>query len=92
MADYENLPKRQIRYWCFRFKTEADGGARATGAPRGLKKHLEDSDGFEGWKRFAISWDVDEENPLVVVPRNFSVWEDWDRTLRRVVKPLPGSE
>jgi len=92
MAAYEELSRRQIRYWCFRFKTEAEGGPPATGAPRGLRQRLEGEDAFEGWRKFAITWDVDEDEPLVVIPRNFSVWEDWDRTLRRVVKPLPGTE
>jgi hypothetical protein len=92
MAEYENLPRRQVRYWCFRFKTEADGGVSAQGAPRGLKQRLEKEDAFEGWKNFAVTWDVDEDEPLVAIPRNFSVWEEWGRTLERVVKPLPGRE
>jgi len=92
-ADQVQAERRKVvRYWCYRFKTEADGGALATGAPTGLRKHFEDNKWFRplgGWTAFAGRWDVDHHDPLVVVPRNKSVWQEWDEKLVRDVPILP---
>ena len=83
---------RQARYWCFRFKSAAEGGAKSTGAPRGFKKYIEELPGFAGWDKFAITWDIAGDNPFKIIPRDFSVWEEWNAVMRRVAKPLPGYE
>lgn len=88
----QDITKRKARYWCFRFKTEKEGGPKATGSPRGFKKYVESLGGFGSWAKFAITWDIKGENPFIVVERQFSVWEEWQATLRKVVKPLPGLE
>ena len=82
-----NLTKRQVRYWLFRFKTEAEGGTNSNGAPEGLREHFESQPMFGGWKKFAVDWDVNEDSPLELAYRNFSVWEEWDRVLVRVTDP-----
>lgn len=84
--------KRQARYWCFRFKNEADGGGDATSSPPGFKEYVEGLSGFDGWKDFAKTWDIEGHNPFTIYQRDFSVWEEWDAVMRRVAKPLPGLE
>lgn len=91
-----NLTRRNIRYICFRLQTEAEGGASAEPEETGimsyvteLKKHLEGQPEFEGWKKFAKTWDVDEKNPLVAVNRNSSIQNDWNKVLKDEAKVLP---
>lgn len=86
------LSRRDVRYWCFRFQTELDGGVKAKGAPRGLKKYMEHQEEFRGWNEFAKTWDVSHTQSLVVIERYFSVWEQWEAKLRREAKPLPAME
>jgi hypothetical protein len=84
--------RKVVRYWCYRMKTEADGGALATGAPTGLRKHFEASEWFKplgGWASFATKWDVDHPDVLTIVPRRKSVWQEWDEKLVRDVPILP---
>ena len=99
-----NLPRRKVRYWLFRFRTEAVEGIPANGAPEGLREYFEKYPGFIGWKAFAVSWDLphiegclrdlckcaNEIVPLTPVSRQFSVWEEWDAQLRAEVKIFPG--
>lgn len=79
-----------MRYWCFRLRTQTEGGAPAEGVPQGLSEHFEKQDAFRGWHEFGGAWDVDEKDPLRATLRQFTVWEEWDATLRRVAVPLPG--
>lgn len=88
--DFKGLSRRQLRYWCFRYRTEAEGGAPSTGAPRGLREHYESQGAFRGWPEFGGAWDVDQKDPFLAVLRQFTVWEEWDATLRRVAVPFPG--
>lgn len=86
----KELDRRQIRYWLFRFRTETEaGGAKAKGAPRGLRKLFQEQPEFEGWHKFGVTWDVAEGDPLKAVPRKYSIHEEWNATLRRVVVDLP---
>ena len=92
----EELGRRQVRYWLFRFRTQAEGGSKANDAPPGLRETFEEHRGSktkrEFWLAFAVSWDVGENNPLEMVSRKFSVWEEWNAILRQSVKTLPGYE
>lgn len=99
--DIHKLKRKQVRYWCFRFRTAVTGGASAEGAPLGLKEYFEGLESFrilkEGWKNFAVSWDLPHQNgctgdpcecastvvPLIMMPRKFSVWEEWNATIRQ---------
>jgi hypothetical protein len=53
-----NLPRRRIRYWCFRFRTEELYGTSSNGAPAGLREYFEKIPGFTKWEEFAVSWDL----------------------------------
>ena len=86
MAKYKELPRRKIRYWLYRFRTEATGGAKATNAPRGMKVHFESKPYFDGWDGFANTWDVDNEDPFKIVSRRFTELEEWEATLRKVLR------
>lgn len=94
----ENLTRRQIRYLCFRIQTEADGGDAATAESSGVmsfvdevRENMEPQSGFDGWKMFAKTWDVDEDSPLKVVKRTSSIYTDWNHVLEKEVKELPAA-
>lgn len=80
--------KRQARYWCYRFRTEATGGMEASGAPPGFKEYVESLGGFGGWDLFADKWDITGENPFMIVYRLMSVWQEWEQTMERVAIPV----
>ena len=97
----EELTRREVRYWLFRFGTEARGDAKANGAPPGLKAHFEEQmddlnirflNKKDFWDNFAKKWDVDEDDYWSVVPSKFSVWDEWEAVLRQVAPVLPGLE
>jgi hypothetical protein len=79
---------RRARYWCFRFRNEATGGAAAEDAPAGFKEFVESLGGFAGWDKFAETWDIVGHNPFMVVFRLMSVWQEWDHVMERVAIPI----
>lgn len=92
----DQLTRRNIRYICFRIQAEVSGGVTAPIEPTGImqhveevKAHLEEQDGFGGWNRFGVTWDVDEKYPLVVVGRKSSIQTEWKKTLEKNAKDLP---
>jgi len=38
--------------------------------------------GFDGWDKFAITWDVSLNDPFKVVSRKFSEIEEWENTVK----------
>ena len=85
----KGLTRTEIRYICSRLLTESGGG---DAAPETTKEFLEIFEGqkfFTGWSQFGTSWDVDLKDPYKVVYRQFSIHEEWEATLRRVVPELP---
>ena len=85
------LPRRELRYWCFRFKQAADGGASAKGAPRGLRRHIEANEYFGGWESFGVTWDWDDP-PERIVPLRHSLESEWNAQAWASAKPLPVGE
>jgi len=87
--------RRQLRYWCFRFCSEADGGNKATGAPSGLKKAVESLPSFKfcskGWSDFGVRWDWSEESPFEIIPLEESLLDAWHEECRKNAKELPAS-
>jgi hypothetical protein len=77
-----NHIKRRIRYYCFERQ-------RGNWAPVKLVRYFESQKGFTGWDNFAKNWDVRKENPLEVYYRMFTIHEEWEAELRRVVPDLP---
>ena len=73
--------------------------------PENFEKTFSSQKKFRGWSSFGVTWDVggrvpDEFNPLedatskedspwVIVMRDESIDEAWNKVLQRVVTPLP---
>jgi len=92
MAAYRKLPRKQIRYWLFRFKTASvAGGAAAKGAPRGLRQHFEEHRHFLGWGLFNESrgWDVGESDPLKIVPLQRGSGDLWKDVVDEEARDFP---
>lgn len=81
--------KRRVRYYCFAMQRKASGEQDKVRVPKKMIDYFESMPQFEGWKNFAGTWDVEASNPLKIFFRNFSVHEEWDATMRRVVPELP---
>jgi hypothetical protein len=77
-----NHLKRRIRYYCFEKQ-------RGNWAPVKLIRHFEKQPDFTGWDRFAVDWDVVKASPYKARWRKFSIHEEWEAELRRVVPDLP---
>lgn len=87
--DLKKLSRKDVRYWLFRFMTEAFGGAKATGAPSGLKAHFESLKWCQPWAEFSIKWDVDPDSPLDIVPLTADPQDAWNEELALAAKELP---
>jgi len=79
----EELTRRNIRYICFRLKSEMLGESEAVGDGimehvLEVKEHMESQDKFGGWDKFGITWDVDEISFLVVVALTKSLESEWN--------------
>lgn len=91
-----DLTRRNIRYICFRLQTEAEGGPKAKREKAGvmshvdkIKKQMESQEEFDGWKKFAKTWDVGEKAKLVAVNRTSSIQSNWNKVLKKQAKELP---
>ena len=81
--------RRRVRYYCGAMRRKADGETNKVRVPKKLIEYFESHPSFEGWDKFSRSWDISRDNPLDIYYRDFSVEEEWDATLRRVVPELP---
>lgn len=80
--------KRKVRYWCFTIRNCIMEERDMPDYPKGLKKFVEGLPGFAGWEYFAVTWDIEGENPFKIVLRLQSVWEEWDHVMDRVAIPV----
>lgn len=93
MEDLENMLKRQVRYWCFRFRTETEeDGATADDAPKGLRERFEEMEWFQGWSKFGITWDVHDEDPFRIIPLKISLQDQWNAVIEKKVPELVKDE
>ena len=95
--EFVSLSRRKLRYWLFRFRTEALQSVSSNGAPAGMKEFFENLPRFTNWTEFAVRWDVPPGDPRQPVPmqiisRKFSVWEEWQATMRQEVSVHPAFE
>jgi hypothetical protein len=98
-ADFDELRKglgsegkqlrHEVRYACFRVQNELQGGAKADEKHHAIAKEIEKLEGFEGWNKFSITWDISTPSPIVIVKRKWSIYQEWNQTLERVLEPLP---
>lgn len=79
------------RYWCFRFKTETEGGPSADEAPEGIRETYEASAAFGGWAKFGVTWDLmeTEEGEKVITPLKESLWTAWSTECRKNAREVP---
>lgn len=74
--------RKELRYKCYRMRTEATEGPSPPNGFREAVAHLETMKGFDGWKNFAITWDISMEDITKIVSRQFSEFEEWDRVVK----------
>jgi len=94
---FARLPRRKLRYWLFRFRTQAIQSVSSNGAPKGMREYFESLPGFTDWRDFAVRWDVPPGDhgqpvPLQIISRKFSVWEEWQAEMRQEVRVHPAFE
>jgi len=80
--------RHDLRYACFRVQNELKGGAKADTIHQEIAERIEKLDNFEGWSKFAITWDISTPDPVVLVKRKWSIYQEWDQTLERIAVPL----
>lgn len=82
----EGLTRRQIRYDCYRLRTEAQGGEEA-GIAQEFRAFFESQYWFMGWENFASTWDLSEDG-REAVPRKFSEEAEWNSRLAEIAVDL----
>ena len=101
-ADFEELKEKQldvsqlklrhdVRYACFRIQKERVEGVECPEELKNLVKEIEDVEGFEGWRNFAVTWDISTPDPIQVVKRMWSIEQEHNQMLERVALDLPRS-
>jgi hypothetical protein len=88
----KTLKPRDIRYWCCRLHTESTGGSNAVDDPNfptGVKEHFEKLPWFPGWTKYSITWDVNPDNPLDMIPLKISLVDAWNQEIFGLAKDLP---
>lgn len=88
------LPRRKVRFWLYRLKAEAEGGAFA-GPPDGLRDVYQAQAAFKlggGWPGFSETWDIGEEDLETIIPLEKSIQQAWADHCAEVAKDLPVRE
>lgn len=88
----EGLPRRKIRYWLFRFRTELENGVEIDDAPKGLKKKFEKLEWFQGWANYGVSWDIHMTELFRIVPLKKSLDDEWKHIIDKVAIELVPDE
>lgn len=53
--------------------------------PSGFKESFESQPAFRGWLNYHVTWDLDRDDPWVIIPRTESLVAEWHRELIRLV-------
>ena len=99
------MTRKQIRYLLFRLKNELENGVPVGGLPDNFKAAFIHQKKFQGFNNFGVSWDVGgripneqfphedattkEPSAWVIVMRDESLDDAWNRVLSKVVVTLP---
>jgi len=89
LSSEDKMLRHDIRYACFRIQKEKEDGTKAEEKHHKIGNQVEKIDGFGGWNNFAITWDISTPNPIAIVSRKWSIYEEWNQTLMRITVPLP---
>ena len=92
MSVADRKRRHDVRYACFRMQTYCAGGNKPEKNHLTLAKKIEKLNGFEGWGKFALTWDVSTASPIKLVKRKWSIYQEWNQTMMRVAEPLPGEK
>jgi len=81
--------RHNLRYAAFRVQKELIEGIKCEKEYKDLVKPIEKMEGFDGWENFAETWDIAHPNPIVLVKRMWSIYQEHDQMLERAAIPLP---
>ena len=81
--------KRRVRYYCFAMQRRAVDHDDKVRVPKKLIEYFENLHQFEHWGTFGETWDVKEKSPNEIYFRDFSLLEEHEALMRRVVPDLP---
>lgn len=84
--------RHDVRYACFRVQKELVEGVECPDELKDKVKEVEDMEGFEGWRNFAITWDISTPDPIQIVKRMWSIEQEHNQMLERVAIPFPNSK
>lgn len=76
------LERRKVRYALYCMRSKQEGKTLPNDFDSTLPSKFEEQDGFDGWKNFAITWDVALHDTYKVVSRHFSEAEEWERVVQ----------
>jgi len=90
----DELTRRNVRYICFRLRSEEVEGKVAEGDGimdyvAEIRQHMESQSLFGGWENFGVTWDVDEKAHFVVVSLKKSHESVWNAMVEETAKELP---
>ena len=73
--------RKKIRYQLYRLRTEAEGKNSAESKDK-FRKSFEKQPLFDGWRFFAVTWDVAFDDPNRIIHKDKSEQEEWDELVR----------
>ena len=76
------IKRKQIRYQLYCLRSQTEGKPLPENLDKTLVGHFMLQPGFDGFKNFAVTWDVALHDPMKVVSRNYSETEEWDRVVQ----------
>lgn len=73
--------RKNVRYQLYRLKAESFGSTFNVSEKEFIER-FENDPAFEGWKKFAETWDVSLDDPYRIVSRKISQADEWDALVR----------
>ena len=81
--------RHELRYACFRVQKELLEGNKCPKEYWDKVKPIQKLDGFEGWEKFAKTWDIAHPDPPTIVKRMWSIEQEHNQMMERISIPLP---
>ena len=75
----KDMPRTDIRYRLYRLRNNKEVDPND-----GIREYYEAQPGFSGWNKFAIDWDIgQDENRFKIKRRLLSELEEWEAVVRQ---------